>query len=279
MCNDYAPFKIRAIRVREASQTFLAYVEEEETLYPLEEKSNDKPAPGDYAAFCRVHARGWSRLLRALHPEPTFAAVLNSDPDTADLNIMPLAIEDYVRGKCDFCNLTGSGESKDGLGVVWIFPPGETSLPQLEGRLPQDLDMDAFVTSDNAILRSNDLIEPFYQNVYGVDVDDGYRIVQFVDYPDPRLPSHVPDSQIPRFNARTQIFLRQHFRWCLRVHLCGGHVLDDFSRGDILSTMNELGMGFDDEVEEPPLDDPRWQTEIGKICFRMRLHSRIRMTG
>ncbi|KZS91140.1 hypothetical protein SISNIDRAFT_487830 [Sistotremastrum niveocremeum HHB9708] len=300
ICNDYAPFKLRAIRVREAPQAFLAYTEEEETLYTLDEESNDKPPPGDYAAFCRVtpidyvpqedgdtysgeegkifqlyafHSRGWSGLLGALSEAPTLEGVWNSYSRTAHLNVMPPAVEDFVREKYNLCNITGSGESKEELGVVWIFPPGEARL--VKGKLPQDFDMEAFVTSDNAILLRNDLIKPFHENIFGVDVDDNYRIVQFDEYHGLQLPSHVPDYQTHQFNACTQIFLRQHFRWCLLVQICGGHILDDYNRGEILQTMNELGMGFDDDVEEPPMEDPRWQTEIGKICFRMRLYSRM----
>ncbi|KZT40862.1 hypothetical protein SISSUDRAFT_1043596, partial [Sistotremastrum suecicum HHB10207 ss-3] len=112
----------------------------------------------------------------------------------------------------------------------------------------------------------------FFENAFGIDVDDNYRIVQFVDLPELSLPSHVPGAQRAHLEPSADRFLRYHFMWCLRVNICGGHVMDEFDEGEVLGMMEALGLRGP-QLVTPPVTDPRWKTEIGQICWDMALQS------
>jgi hypothetical protein len=58
-------------------------------------------------------------------------------------------------------------------------------------------------------------------------------------------------------------FLREHFRHCLRVHLLHGDIIVDYPQHVVTKALADLGLWERDD-EEAPLDDPRWNSELGK---------------
>ncbi|KZT40916.1 hypothetical protein SISSUDRAFT_417720 [Sistotremastrum suecicum HHB10207 ss-3] len=220
-------------------------------------------------------------ILRSLESQPSLSYILSNFPGPlVDYNVMPSDVKDAVKQleRSRVCELSGtSGGNHGDLTVEWIFLPSEAF------RLPENLsfnfDPSPYVVPQNAIYLHRNLVKPLTDNTIGVD--DDFRIVRFVgdlDLQGLSLPSHVSQAQTQRFDTAMKEFLRQHFVWCLRVHICGGDVLEDFKEEDIIETMRELGfrVGSDDEeVETPPLDDPLWQTEIGKVCWEMRVRSSL----
>ena len=132
----------------------------------------------------------------------------------------------------------------------------------------------------------------FLDNAFGVDVDvrrqswlivpfrcliiflpqDGYCLVVFRDIGSVQLPLKVArDQSCP---GPDDEFLRKHFRWCLRVQLQGGDIGDEFSHGDIHMAAELLGL-HGDEYDLAPLDDPRWQSRIGKEFLEVHLRQQL----
>lgn len=79
------------------------------------------------------------------------------------------------------------------------------------------------------------------------------------------LPSHVPSLA----NVATDITanFKSHFIRCLHVHMGGGNIEEQYSFQQVRALIEGLGVGVSDDVDVAPLDDPRWQTEIGKEVF------------
>lgn len=90
---------------------------------------------------------------------------------------------------------------------------------------------------------------------------DDYRIVVFRDLGSVTLPSHL--HRVKACAGPDDKFLREHFRWCLRVHLLGGDIKEDYSVHDIANAAEELGL-CGDKPAMVPLDDERWHSTLGK---------------
>ena len=75
-------------------------------------------------------------------------------------------------------------------------------------------------------------------------------------------------------------FLREHFKHCLRVHLLNGDIHDDYPRDVITKTLEDLGLSnWQDEGDEVPIDDPRWDTELGREILNSHMRSKLSMDG
>ena len=69
-------------------------------------------------------------------------------------------------------------------------------------------------------------------------------------------------------------FLRAHFRWCLRVHLLGGDIQEDYDANAIATAAEELGLCGDDS-EIVPLEDERWHSILGRELLEHHLSSEL----
>ncbi|KZS91137.1 hypothetical protein SISNIDRAFT_487827 [Sistotremastrum niveocremeum HHB9708] len=289
-------FDLRPINVVPDPGGFLAYFEQKTNLPALNDKPFEHPIPGDYAAFRNAQSPPpvlspwcynadhpeWSRALVPLKGAPTMQKMNESEfkHAHAHLDVMPDYMEDLVRKRSHSCSITGRHDSgvSQTLSVVWIVHPthcrfASDFFSSYSWTETED-EIKTFVVPENAILLRPDVAGAFRENAFGIDVDDNYRIVQFIDLPALELPSHVPEAQKAHLEPSADKFLRFHFMWCLRVNICGGHVMDDFDRGEVLGMMEELGLtGSGSEMA--PVTDPRWKTEIGKICWEMAMNSRF----
>ena len=72
--------------------------------------------------------------------------------------------------------------------------------------------------------------------------------------------------------------LREHFRHCLRVHLLHGDVTIDYPQPVVTKTLADLGLWERDD-EEVPLDDPRWNSELGKEILECHLLLQLERSG
>ncbi|KZT40887.1 hypothetical protein SISSUDRAFT_1059931 [Sistotremastrum suecicum HHB10207 ss-3] len=243
-CKDY--FELRPIHVKLVAGMFLEFVEKPSKLPALKEDSLKSPPPGDYAAFYCDPSVHYSWVITSL-----------------DLHgAVPLV---YMVGE------TTKAKELDNMS-----PTIEASLPH-HGRNVPEFKIESGIVEENGILINQNLVTAFQRYDFGIDVDDNYRIVRFTDKEPIEVPSHVPEAQAQHFDSTSDEFFRRHFEWCLRVHITGGHVQDDFDRGEIYRTMRQLGLDGDgsDDDDPPPPDDPRWQTEIGQLCFQMYMESQL----
>ena len=75
-------------------------------------------------------------------------------------------------------------------------------------------------------------------------------------------------------------FLSEHFKHCLRVHLVGGDIHEDYSSDVIVKTLEDLGLSnWEDEDEVVPINDSRWDTELGKEILESHMRSKLSMDG
>jgi hypothetical protein len=58
--------------------------------------------------------------------------------------------------------------------------------------------------------------------------------------------------------------LREHFRWSLRVNLFGGDISEEYDANRVIPVMDQLGMLRGSDNPLAPIDDPRWDSVIGK---------------
>ncbi|KAF8586916.1 hypothetical protein K439DRAFT_1631209, partial [Ramaria rubella] len=188
------------------------------------------------------------------------------DPRDRHLAEYPPHFKDAVSRRDQCCCITGISDSGE-LEVTWIY------LPTLSHELsanPHYPDPTPYRTISNAILLHKALTKHFEENSIGIDIDDNYRLVIFknLDLGDMVLPSHVSSENISGDKAQC---LKLHFRRCLLVHFCGGDIWDQYNKDDVLTLMEDLGVFGEGNTDLAPLDDPRWQTEIGKEILEGRM--------
>ncbi|KAF9504433.1 hypothetical protein BS47DRAFT_1355169 [Hydnum rufescens UP504] len=105
----------------------------------------------------------------------------------------------------------------------------------------------------------------FDKFAFGIDVDDNYRIVQFVK-PSPEFDiSHVGTLKIPEGQPKPyDECLRLHFHYCLRMYVsCLPPGVQGYSIEEIEGLQAAVGM-FERDEDPPPLDDPIWDSDLGR---------------
>ncbi|KII83797.1 hypothetical protein PLICRDRAFT_442206 [Plicaturopsis crispa FD-325 SS-3] len=161
---------------------------------------------------------------------------------------------------------SGATEPPAELAATWIFPPNLSQTvtlgPGYQDWPPDNRDFAFYSSGQNYLLLRKELVDLFQGNKFGIDVDDGYRIVAFEPLDGLRLPSHLslPADTSARPSER---LLRDHFYRCLYHNLRGGNISDNYPPEDVQEYMESLGV-FDDEMD---MNDPRWQTELGKAIW------------
>jgi len=74
------------------------------------------------------------------------------------------------------------------------------------------------------------------------------------------------------------VFLHEHFKHRLRVHLLHSEITDDHPSKVIISILQELGLWERDD-EEAHFDDRRRSTEMGKEIFQRHLFFKFEGNG
>jgi hypothetical protein len=75
-------------------------------------------------------------------------------------------------------------------------------------------------------------------------------------------------TRLSGVNQSKDEFLRKHFRWCLRVHVCGGDISVDIDKEEALEMMDDAEKGRN-------LNDKRWGTTIGREIVEMTMELRM----
>ncbi|KAH9478920.1 hypothetical protein JR316_0009383 [Psilocybe cubensis] len=169
------------------------------------------------------------------------------------------AVAERDKGHCVITGACGEHE----VAITWLIPPAMIDALKDASQDPRKFNnySEACVVS-NAITLRKDLIEALNDNAFGVDVEDNYRIVLFYDLGDTgkflqgleRPFFHREDRQGP-----DDIFLIAHFLHCVKVHVIGGDVSDEYSLRDI-------------EVWEDRLDDEdgaEWDDPLGAEVYEV----------
>lgn len=155
--------------------------------------------------------------------------------------------------------------------LCWIIPPvwaNECCEPSQTFSGWVDV-VNACKVPENVVTLVQDLVEPFTNNKFGVDIDDKYRIVIFEDLQttllqnDTQLPVSGDLSQCPRDD-----FLRDHFKCCLGVHFLGGDIEQDFP---------DDAQGLMDKAREEGIhmEDPEWQTYPGTKVVELLMEHKL----
>jgi len=242
--------------------------------------------PGDYGWTIDGYSCGQQYIYRPfydvltpLHPPSSFEEYRKEGEenihfkdveDIMKMNVFPPSFEESVFLRDARCFFTGT-ESKPDLSVSWIIPPAYLHMLTYPNP-PTPSELDHFISILNACVIRKDLMALFLDNAFGVDVDDGYCLVVFRDIGSVQLPLKVARDE--SCSGPDDEFLREHFRWCLRVHLQGGDIGDEFSHHDIQHAAELLGL-HGDEYDLAPLDDPRWQSRIGKEFLEVHLRQQL----
>ncbi|KAK0244908.1 hypothetical protein EDD85DRAFT_932866 [Armillaria nabsnona] len=161
--------------------------------------------------------------------------------------------------------------------VTGIVPPYFVwmAFPTRSQRETAVLSSRELENSLNAVLMHKDLIPFFNDNAFSVDIDDNYRIVIFGETGSARslLPDHMPPRE---HDPQFETFLRAHFHSSIRWTIFHGDIRNEYSTNTILRMMEELGVGLEDDGDDvAPMDDPRWQTMLGKEIWEEVIRGRI----
>ncbi|KAJ7307092.1 hypothetical protein DFH08DRAFT_901213 [Mycena albidolilacea] len=168
---------------------------------------------------------------------------------------------------------------------TWIVPPPWSwtvanswdppeIVPKLsdDGLHPLGMDCTPFLVAANAITLRKDLKLHFYNHNFTVDADDNYRVVILRDMGEARnlLPTHLPRHGA--HDANDFMFFRLHLRYSMNFMLLGGDIQEKYPPHVILHEMDQLGVPGPCDCDDPdremaPLDDPRWQTELGQAIL------------
>jgi hypothetical protein len=89
------------------------------------------------------------------------------------------------------------------------------------------------------------------------------------------IPTHATPP--PNFlSSKAEGYLKNHFKRCLHVHLCGGDIRSQYTKGMVLNLMEELGIGHDcEDVPVAPLDDNRWNSELGRVLLQAFIEGEV----
>ncbi len=106
-------------------------------------------------------------------------------------------------------------------------------------------------------------------------MQDNYHIVIFREMGSARslLPAHMPTRE---HHPQFETFLRAHFHSSIRSPIFHGDITNEYSTNTILRMIEELGVGLEDDGDDvAPMDDPRWQTMLGKDIWEEVIRRRI----
>ncbi|KAJ7467483.1 hypothetical protein FB451DRAFT_1258682 [Mycena latifolia] len=248
----------------------------------IEPYSTEPLPPGNYGWYFNRECtgKGFSVLSNVREGFYTLNALSEEidEPHERDFvaNALPPAAEASIAVARDEsrCRFTGSAENAT---LAWIIPP---AIAQYTERSMQiEWDRLSYQVAANVITMQSRLRFHFHNNHFTVDVDDDYRILVLRAMGDEQelLPTHLPRHA--KQDAAADHFLRRHCRYSLNLMLRGGDIRDVYSNGAILTMMHDLGVdyigsGDSEPTEMAPLDDERWQTELGKAILENVLHGR-----
>ncbi|KAK0441458.1 uncharacterized protein EV420DRAFT_1485623 [Desarmillaria tabescens] len=175
-----------------------------------------------------------------------------------------------IQNRCLFAGLLPQESTQ----VTWIIPPYFAYMPANAFPTCSPLDTRALsaeyleTNPSNALPMHKDLIPFWNDNAFSVDIDDDYRIIIFREMGSARglLPAHIPPPPSP--NTDFEMFLRCHFHSSIHANILHGDVREDYTSQEIIQLMGDLGVGDgDEEGNFAPMDDPRWQTVLGKAIW------------
>ncbi|KII83784.1 hypothetical protein PLICRDRAFT_702354 [Plicaturopsis crispa FD-325 SS-3] len=244
---------------------------------PMPTDSTDLLIPGDYAIF---DADGESRRPFDLRGDTlSFTETEDRRHSSRSYNIstVPVGMEDTLRARRNQCFITGARTPPAELAATWIFPVNvarqmmwspESDDWDKEG--PDAPEIDIYLGEENHILLCKELVELFQGNKFGVNVDDGYRIVVFEPLGGTRLPSHLTLPSDPSLRPSDEL-LRGHFNRCIQHNVRGGDILDDYPVTAIAEYMDDLGV-YNGAID---MEDPRWQTDLGKAILAALIRGRL----
>ncbi|KAF9563479.1 hypothetical protein CPC08DRAFT_816568 [Agrocybe pediades] len=162
--------------------------------------------------------------------------------------------------RCLITNTTGAAQD-----VSWIVPPAfmrQRDYYQSEGyKTYKDVRM-----LSNCITMRKELVTPFLENAFGIDVDDDFRIIIFGNV-DETTRNLLEDAKYAdglrqacasgREDVPKRCFLLAHFRWCLCSHFLGGDIKEEY--GDLNKILAVMEQG------EKAADDAQfWDTIPGR---------------
>ncbi|KAF7332634.1 hypothetical protein MKEN_00146200 [Mycena kentingensis (nom. inval.)] len=248
----------------------LSYCVDAITGPPIHRDSTEFFQPGVYGAFY-ADGRGYSGVVGSTIPRISFreldlvvAKEEREFPNSgyAAKNDIPDAIKGAVLNRDGgVCYLTGRSGSSE---VVWIFPPlVALHDPTLSG--------ENIYCADNAITICGSLVDTFYENAFAADPENDWRIVAVGSLPAgiPPILTRIIGLKLPRSSR----FWQLNLRYTLQVHMDGGEANPDYSHVDPNTWMEELG------EEKANLNDPKWQTGIGKEIMEEFLAQQISLAG
>ncbi|KAK0436121.1 hypothetical protein EV421DRAFT_1981848 [Armillaria borealis] len=190
--------------------------------------------------------------------------------------IDPRKIAQFFQRDESRCLFVGS-VPRESTEVTWIVPPyfAWMAFPTSSQRETAGLSSRELEKSSNAVLMHKQLIPFFNDNAFNVDIDDNYHIVIFREMGSARslLPTHMPPRE---HDPQFETFLRAHFHSSIRSTIFHGDIRNEYSTSTILRMMEELGVGLEDDGDDvAPMDDPRWQTMLGKEIWEEVIRRRI----
>ncbi|TDL22300.1 hypothetical protein BD410DRAFT_256495 [Rickenella mellea] len=239
----------------------------------LEDDSQSPIHPGNYC----IMAPDGSLMpvsVQITYPNPFSDADIISPP----LWIGELSFDDQVRKRDGRCVVTGKpveGNEASDFTAVHIIPPsfhsylftlatGSLSVPD---KPPQE-----YFSVKNGLLMASDVAKSFVECEIGIDVDDGYRIVQFhhSDVLDLSRCKNLIFTDAHPDLWPSDYFLREHFKLAVQSSVSHGGETDGF---DPQWFNKELQYFLDDEPVLPDLTDERWNNRVGQEVRRlMRCH-------
>ncbi|KAJ7874101.1 hypothetical protein B0H13DRAFT_2058035 [Mycena leptocephala] len=178
------------------------------------------------------------------------------------------------------CRVTGNSTDTT---LTWIVPPpwgwtvansndpADIAPARCDLELhPLGIDPRPFLVAANVIMLRKDLKVHFYNHNFTIDADDNYRVIVLRDMGQSQklLPTHLPRRS--DYDPLDATFFRLHLRHSMNFMLLGGDTREKYPSHVILHEMDLLGVpvpGGDPDREMTPLDDPGWQTELGKAIL------------
>ncbi|KAJ7239739.1 hypothetical protein C8J57DRAFT_1372509 [Mycena rebaudengoi] len=241
---------------------------------PVIEPSSTEPLPpGNYGWFFNREctSKGFPELTLVRQRFCSYRLLFSlmwPDFQPSKMDPFPSVVEESVvardQGRCRFTGLD------DDATPAWIVPP-TLSWETEDFGSSRGWDKTPFLVAANDLTMQKRLTLPFLSNHFSVDVDDGYRVLVLHPMGDAKrlLPTHLPRHSR---DADTDRFLRFHCRYSLHITLRGGDISEDYSNEAILHAMDELGVDHifaddPDSIKMVPLDDPRWQSALGKAIL------------
>ncbi|TDL22301.1 hypothetical protein BD410DRAFT_788551 [Rickenella mellea] len=237
---------------------------------PLEEDSQSPIRPGNYSIMA---PDGFPTLVSIdLTYENPFsnAYIISSHLWPGDLSF-----NDQVLMRDRRCVITGKpvdGHEPSEFTAVHIIPPSLHSyLYSLSiGLLPiPDNPPQEYFSVKNGLLMVSEVAKKFVECEFGIDVDDGYRIVQF-HYSDVLDLSGCKSLIFPETHRDpwpSDYFLREHFKFAVQSSVSHGGETDGF---DPVWFSTELKYCLDPD-REVDLTDEHWNNRVGQEVRRVRM--------